>query len=420
MTSEPLRAPYDSPVTLLADSVSASLDELALIGGGPAGSVTRVAWSSDLFAAYDWVADRLRALGLEVEIDPAGNLIGRWQAGTGKAVLVGSHLDTVPSGGRLDGVLGVVAAVHAVARLKQEGYEPLRPLWIAAFMDEEGTRFNTALFGSRAFVGEDLASQGDRSDAAGVMLRDAMATAGFDLDRVGRADRIGEVGAYVELHIEQGPVLESEELELGLVTSIVGLRGYRVQLIGQANHAGTTPMRLRRDSLVGAARVALTLRDAARRREGMTANVGRIRVEPGGANVVPGLADFTIDVRSTSAAGLTELEDLVQRTIATVAAEEGLVAELEQTFALEPLELDPGLVAVLERAAAAEGAATRRMPSGAGHDAMVIGRHVPAAMLFIPSHGGVSHSPSEDSRPEHVELGTRVLASALRETLGGE
>ena len=409
-----------SSVTFPASSVAASLDELALIGGGPAGSVTRVAWSRELFAAYDWIADRLRDLGLEAEVDPAGNLIGRWHAGTGQAVLVGSHLDTVPSGGRLDGVLGVVAAVHAVALLKQEGYEPSRPLWIAAFMDEEGTRFNTALFGSRAFVGEDISSLGERCDATGVTLRDAMAAAGFDLDRVGDACRIGDVSSYLELHIEQGPVLELEKLELGLVTSIVGLRGYRVQLVGEANHAGTTPMGLRRDALAGAARVALTLRDEARRRDGITANVGRIRIEPGGANVVPGLADFTIDVRSTSPAGLMELENLVEETVATVAAEEGLTAELEQTFGLEPLELDHALVAVLERAAAAEGAAARRMPSGAGHDAMVIGRHVPAAMLFVPSHGGVSHSPDEDSRPEHVELGMRVLASALRETLGGE
>ena len=407
-------------MTLLASSVAASLDELARIGAGPAGSVTRVAWSPDLFAAYHWIADRLRDLGLEAEIDPAGNLIGRWQAGTGKAVLVGSHLDTVPSGGRLDGVLGVVAAVHAVARLKQEGYEPARPLWIAAFMDEEGTRFNTALFGSRAFVGEDVSTLGERSDSAGVTLRHAMAAAGFDLDGATEACRIGEIDSYLELHIEQGPVLEAEELQLGIVTSIVGLRGYRVQLTGEANHAGTTPMRLRRDALAGAARVTLALRDEARHREGMTANVGRIRVEPGGANVVPGLADFTIDVRSASTAELRELEALVERTVATIAAEEGLSAELEQTFALEPLELDPSLIAVLERAAAGEGAAARRMPSGAGHDAMVIGRHVPAAMLFVPSHGGVSHSPDEDSRPEHIELGMRVLAAALRETLGGE
>ncbi len=388
-------------------SVAASLDELARIGGGEGGSVTRVAWSGELFDAYDWVGARLRELGLEVEVDAAGNLLGRWDAGSGPAVLVGSHLDTVPTGGRFDGVLGVVAAVHAVARLKAEGFEPERPLWVVAFMDEEGTRFNAALFGSRAFAGADLDGLADRADSRGTTLREAMADAGHDLDRVGDAARIDQVGAFLELHVEQGPVLETEGLELGIVTSIVGLRGYRVRLRGEANHAGTTPMGLRRDALVGAARITIELRDAARSRGDVTANVGKIAVEPGGANVVPGLADFTIDVRASTAAAIEELEQLVEATVARVAEEEGLAVELEQTFALEPLELDPDLVAAVERAAAEAGARARRMPSGAGHDAMVIGRHVPAAMLFVPSRRGISHSPEEYSSPEHVELGMR-------------
>ena len=404
-------------MTELPSSVAASLDELALIGGAEGGGITRLAWSADLFAAYDWAAARLRALGLATEVDAAGNLLGYWDVGSGKSVLVGSHLDTVPSGGRLDGALGVVAAVHAVALLKQEGFQPARPLWIGAFMDEEGARFGTALFGSRAFAGDDVAALGARSDATGVTLRTAMSTAGFDLDLVGRAGRIVDVESYLELHIEQGPVLESEGLQLGLVTSIVGLRGYRVRLLGQANHAGTTPMRARRDALAGAARIALELRDEGRRREGMTANVGKIHVEPGGANVVPGLADFTIDVRSSDRASLAEIEEFVEKTVAVVAAEEGLEPTLEQTFALEPLELDAALVGVLERAAVAEDATRRRMASGAGHDAMVIGRHVPAAMLFVPSRGGISHSPAEHSSPDDVEVGMRVLAGALRELL---
>jgi allantoate deiminase len=403
-------------------SVSESLAELARIGGGTDRGVTRLAWSPELFDAYEWAAERMRALGLEVEIDPGGNLIGRWQSGPQRsnAVLVGSHLDTVPSGGGFDGVLGVVAAIHAVARLKEEGLEPARPLWIAAFMDEEGTRFNSALFGSRAFTGEDLTGLGQRFDAAGLSLREAMAGAGFDLDRVGAAHRIDEVGAYLELHVEQGPVLDAEGVEIGVVTSIVGLRGYRVRLIGEANHAGTTPMSLRRDALTGAARIALELRDAARARKAVTANVGKLALEPGGANVVPGVADFTIDVRSPTAAELKVLEHVVEATVARIAAEEGLVAELEPTFALEPLELDPELVDAVERAARAERASAMRMPSGAGHDAMVLGRRVPAAMIFVPSRGGVSHSPEEYSSPAHVELGMRVLAGALRQVLTPE
>jgi hydantoinase/carbamoylase family amidase len=244
-----------------------------------------------------------------------------------------------------------------------------------------------------------------------------MASLGHELDRAHEAQRIREVAAYLELHIEQGPVLEAEGFDVGVVTSIVGLRGYRVRLRGQANHAGTTPMHLRRDALAGAARIALALRDEARAREAVTANVGKLVVEPGGANVVPGLADFTIDVRATTAAGVRELEGVVEATVGRIAAEEGLEADLEQTFALDPLELDRELVDTVERAAADEGASSLRLPSGAGHDAMVIGRHVPAAMLFVPSRGGVSHSPDEHSSPAQVELGMRVLAAALRRSL---
>ncbi len=401
-------------------SAGASLDELARIGAGPDGSVTRIAWSPELFEAYAWVGHRLGELGLDVEIDAAGNLVAKWDAGSGSPVVVGSHLDTVPSGGRFDGVLGVVAALHAVNVLKAEGFEPARPLWLMAFMDEEGTRFNAALFGSRAFCGEDLTGLGDRADSAGVTLRDAMAAAGYDLDHACAGDRVAQIGAYLELHIEQGPRLEAAGIDIGVVTSIVGLRGYRVRLSGQANHAGTTPMALRRDALAGAARIALELRDAAARRQDVTANVGKLTIAPGGANVVPGLADFTIDVRATTTAELSELEELVEEIVARIAAEEGLKAELEQTFALEPLELDDSLVDLVERAAAAEGSTSLRMPSGAGHDAMLVGRRVPAAMIFVPSRGGVSHSPDEHSSPEHVELGVRVLTSALRELLGEE
>jgi allantoate deiminase len=403
-------------------SVSASLVELAQIGGDLDGGITRVAWSPELFDAYAWAGERMSALGLDVEIDPAGNLIGRWQSGGGDrgAILVGSHLDTVPSGGRFDGALGVVAAIHAVALLQAEDFEPARPLWIAAFMDEEGTRFNSALFGSSAFVGEGVDGLGERVDAGGTTLREAMAATGLDLDRIGDAHRIGDVDAYLELHIEQGPVLEAAGIEIGVVTSIVGVHGYRVRLAGEANHAGTTPMRLRRDALAGAARIALELRDVARARENVTANVGKIAVEPGGANVVPGLADFTIDVRAPTAVGMTELVHIVEATVARVAEEEGLFAELEQTFALEPLELDPGLLDIVERAALAEGASAMRMPSGAGHDAMLVGGHAPAAMIFVPSRAGVSHSPEEYSSPAHVEQGMRVLAGALRRVLSTE
>jgi allantoate deiminase len=407
----------DSRSAPLAGSVTETLEELAAIGRSARGGTTRVAWSDELFRAYDWIGERMRELGLEVEVDPAGNLVGRWNVGTGKAIGTGSHLDTVPSGGRLDGAFGVVGALHAVALLREEGFTPSRPLWVVGFMDEEGTRFNTALFGSQAFTGGTLDDFADRADAEGTTLRSAMADVGRDFDRAGDARSTDQLAAFLEMHIEQGPLLEAEGLDIGVVTSIVGLRGYRVHLYGQANHAGTTPMSHRRDALAGAARVVLELREFARSRSDVTANVGKIAVEPGGADVVPGVAAFTIDVRAATPDAVEELDRVVERTIARIAHEEQLEYGLEQTFSLDPLELDPAMVDTVERAAVAEGARRRRMPSGAGHDAMLVGRHVPTGMIFVPSRGGISHSPEEYTSPDQLELGTRVLAAALRDLL---
>jgi hydantoinase/carbamoylase family amidase len=389
-------------------SLAADLEAAARIGADGEG-VSRFAWTPELADANAWLADRLGELGLEVELDPAGNVLGRWQAGEGRAVLVGSHLDTVPRGGRYDGALGVVVALDAVRSLRAEGVEPARPLWIVSFNDEEGSRFQTGMLGSRAFCG-DL----DLDDWRRRGVADAMAAAGFDFERLAEARAVDSVGAYLELHIEQGPVLERGGEDVGIVTAITGLLGFRVRLTGAANHAGTTPMDARRDALAGAARVVLALREGARAREGMTANVGLISVEPGGFNVIPGAAEFTIDVRSPTAEGFAAAESFARETIDRIAVEEGLGVELSVTHRKEPVALDPRLQDQLAAAAEAEGASYRRMPSGAGHDAMVLAHHVPAAMLFVPSRGGISHSPEEFTAPEQCELGARVLSRAVR------
>jgi hydantoinase/carbamoylase family amidase len=393
-------------------SIAAELEALARFGGDGRG-VTRLAWSPELAAASEWLCERLGALGLETSIDAAGNVLGRWEAGAGTAVLVGSHLDTVPQGGRFDGALGVVAALEAIRGLKEAGIEPARPVWVVSFMDEEGARFRAGMLGSRAFAGEELPGLEAWVDADGIALREAMAALGYDVDRVREARAIDEVGAYLELHIEQGPRLEQAGVDVGIVTGIVGLLGFEAHFQGEANHAGTTPMETRRDALAGAARAILALRDEARARDDMTANVGVISVEPGGFNVVPGLCELTIDVRSPTPAGLARVEAFVRETLERVAREERLGLELTETYRLEPTPMDTGLVEALERAAALEGASSVRLPSGAGHDAMILGRHVPVAMLFVPSRGGVSHSPLEHTDERLCELGARVLRRAL-------
>jgi allantoate deiminase len=222
------------------------------------------------------------------------------------------------------------------------------------------------------------------------------------------------VGAYLELHIEQGPVLEQEGLDLGIVSGIAGLLGFRVRLTGEANHAGKTPMASRRDALAGAARIVLELRDEARSRADMTANVGILTVAPGGFNVIPGTAEFTIDARAGDADAFVRAAKFVRDTLERVAAAEQLELEVSETHSKLPTPLDPELQELLAREAAAEGAIARSMPSGAGHDAMVLAKHVPAAMLFVPSRAGISHSPDEYTSPEQCELGARVLARTVR------
>jgi hydantoinase/carbamoylase family amidase len=278
-----------------------------------------------------------------------------------------------------------------------------------SFNDEEGSRFQTGMLGSRAFVG-DL----DLDDWRGRGIAEAMANAGFDFDRLADARGIDDVGAYIELHIEQGPVLEQEGVDLGIVTGIAGLLGFRVRLTGEANHAGTTPMTARRDALAGAARVVLALRDEARSRADMTTNVGILSIAPGGFNVIPGSAEFTIDARAGDPEGFARVERFVRETLERVAGEEQLELEVSETHRKPPTPLDSKLQEVLAAAAAEEGASVRRMPSGAGHDAMVLAKHVPAAMLFVPSRAGISHSPDEFTPSELCDLGARVLTGAVR------
>jgi allantoate deiminase len=392
--------------------LAADLEAAARIGAD-AGGVTRFAWSPELAQANAWLLERLAQLGLDADLDPAGNVVGRWQGGEGTAVALGSHLDTVPRGGRYDGALGVLAALDVVRRLAAEAVEPRRPVWVLSFNDEEGSRFQTGMLGSRAFVG-DL----DLEDWRARGVREAMEAAGFDFDRLPEARAVDQVGAYLELHIEQGPTLEAAGADLGIVTAITGMLCFRARFLGEANHAGTTPMALRRDALAGAARAVLALREEARGHDDLTANVGVIRAEPGGFNVIPGAAEITIDVRSPTPEGFDRIEGVVRETLTGIASDEGLGLELGELHRKLPVALDAELQGVLEEAAQAEGARVRRMPSGAGHDAMVLAKHVPAAMLFVPSRGGISHSPEEYTAPEHCELGARVLARAARELVG--
>jgi len=392
----------------LADDV-----EAAARFGADGGGVTREAWTPVLLEAYEWLGGRLRALGLDVEVDAAGNLLARWDAGTGPAVLLGSHFDTVPGGGRYDGALGLLAGMHAIRMLRERGLRPARPVWLAAFMDEEGSRFGTGMLGSRAFCGEDVSALLERRDRDGTTVAQAMAALGFDPARVAGARAIDRVGAYLELHIEQGPVLEQRGADVGVVTGIVGMIGLHATFSGRAGHAGTTPMELRRDALVAAARAVVAIREEGRRTGGLVTTVGRMAVRPGAFNVIPSEVELTIDVRALEAGTLKAAEAGIRAALAEIAEQEGVACELRDSHRMPPQAMDAALLARLREAAAAEGASAIDLPSGAGHDATILAPHVPAAMLFVPSRGGISHHPEELTTAAQCELGARVLARAV-------
>lgn len=391
----------------MSTSVTTDIEYLAGLSVGKLG-VTRFAWTPEFVAANEWFAARCEQLGLGFRLDAAGNAFGTWATGTGKPILVGSHLDSVPEGGRFDGILGVVAAFHAIELLQARSFAPTVPITVVAFNEEEGARFGAPLFGSRVFTGDfELGEWRSRG------IPEAMAALGFDFERLAEATAVDQVGAYLELHIEQGRVLEASGQDVGIVTAIVGGLALRVRLTGRADHAGTTPMGDRRDALAGAARAILDLRDLSRRSDDLMLTVGSIEALPGGINVIPGEVTFTIDLRSVDATSLEQAPALLQAVLAEVAGDEGLELEVEELGRFQPAHMAPSIQDLLEAAAEAEGAQTRRMPSGAGHDAALLAGHVPTGMLFVPSRDGISHSPDEYTTPAHCELGARVLAGTL-------
>lgn len=388
----------------------ADLDHLARIGAAPGGGVSRVAFTPADLEARDWFESRLRELGLDVRHDAAGNTIGRYPGRTPglRPLALGSHTDTVPNGGRFDGALGVLAALACVRALHDEGVQLRHPVEVIDFVAEEAT-LGPGTLGSRAMVGQLGPDQLEELAGDGRSIADHIRAAGLDPSRVAEAVRLpGSLAAYLELHVEQGGRLEREGLAIGVVEGIVGIRRYRAVFAGQANHAGTTPMDERRDALVMAAPFVLGLREAAMR-GGIVGTIGALRLEPNAPNVIPGLVELSAEIRGLDEAAL----DRVEAELAELAAAHG--GDWRRLGAKEPVRSDPGLLAALEAACDDLGLGWRRLPSGAGHDAMAIAAIAPQAMLFVPSRGGVSHSPEELTEAQHCVNGARALLRALME-----
>ncbi len=398
----------------------ARLDQLAQIGAIEGGGCCRLALTDEDKAGRDLVVSWMRELGLQVIVDGIGNVFGL-RAGRESLppVMTGSHVDTVRTGGRYDGNLGVLAGLEVVATLDAAGLVTRRPLVVALFTNEEGARFAPDMLGSLVYAG-------------GLSLAEGLAAVAIDGKVLGdELQRIGYAGAaplpayrphaYVELHIEQGPVLDAEGVTIGAVEDLQGISWQEIVITGQSNHAGTTPMRLRHDAGYCAAAITTFLRGLARDMGGaQVCTVGRIELVPNLINVIAARATLTADLRNTDEALLRQAEERLAAFLATLGRDEGVAIRTRRLARFEPVSFDPAVIRCIETVAARLGLSHRRMTSGAGHDAQMLARICPAAMIFVPSVKGISHNAAEHTAPADLEAGANVLLHTLLELAAEE
>jgi len=396
----------------------ARLDQLAAIGAIEGGGCCRLALTDADKAGRDQVVGWMRELGLEIGIDRIGNVFGLRRGGADAAdaapVMTGSHIDTVATGGRYDGNLGVLAGLEVVRTLDAAGLTTRRPLVVAFFTNEEGARFAPDMLGSLVYAG-------------GLALEDALATVSNDGKTLGaELERIGYAGsalpgmhrphAYVELHIEQGPVLAADGITIGAVEDLQGISWQEIVVTGQSNHAGTTPMRLRHDAGYCAAAIVTFLRQLADETGGaQVCTVGRIELVPNLINVIASRAKLTADLRNTDEALLQVAEAKLAGFLESLARDEGVTVQCRRLARFEPVSFAPAIVECIERVATRLGFSRRRMTSGAGHDAQMLARICPSAMIFVPSGGGISHNAAEYTAPADIAAGANVLLHTLLE-----
>lgn len=363
-------------------------------------------------AACGKLAEWMGEAGMVVRTDPAGNVIGRYEGETdAPLLLIGSHIDSVRDAGAYDGPLGIMLGIECVAALAARGERLPFAIEVIAFGDEEGSRFPASMLTSRAVAGTLIAGDLDIADARGTTVAEALAGAGLDAAAFLSAAYVpGSVRAYLEAHIEQGPVLEAEGLPLGVVTAIAGQQRIRVEMVGVPGHAGTSAMHLRRDALAAAAEAVLAIERIAREGPGdLVATVGRLTVAPGATNVVPGKVDFTIDIRAGDDATRDAATSCILDTLADIGATRGIRTVTETTQVLPASPCDTTLADRLAEAVMATGQSPRRIVSGAGHDAMVMAALAPTAMLFIRCTGGISHNPAEAVLVADVEKALQAM-----------
>jgi N-carbamoyl-L-amino-acid hydrolase len=389
------------------------LMETAAIGATQKGGICRLTLTDLDRQVRDWFKARAEKLGCTVTVDSMGAMFARRP---GRAdippIAMGSHLDTQPTGGKFDGALGVLAALEALRTLVEAGYETFAPIEVVNWTNEEGARFAPAMVSSGVFAGAfDAEWASARRDPAGITFAEALAAIGYR-----GPQRCGEhpLSAFFELHIEQGPILEAEEKSIGIVTGIQGIRWFEAIVRGQDAHTGATPMHLRKNALLGAARLVERV-DAIARSHAPQAvgTVGRLEVKPSSPNVVPGEVFFTVDLRHPDALVLDEMQQAWTAAAYAVTDELGLEVEIAKILDQPPVRFDADCIACVRDGARAAGFAPREIVSGAGHDAGYVSRVAPSAMVFVPCRGGISHNEAEYASPEHCAAGAQVLLQAV-------
>jgi allantoate deiminase len=406
-----------------ADRLWRRISDLGEIGRQEEGGVTRLSFTDEERAAKDQVASYMEEAGLSVSEDAAGNLFGRREGKDpdSPAVLIGSHVDSVYNGGNFDGPLGVLAGVEVLQTMEERGVETEHPIEVVAFTDEEGARFSFGMIGSRVLAGRlTLQDLTEHEDGDGVSVAEAMRAYGLDPGRIGEAARPkGSVKAYVELHIEQGRVLENEDLPAGIVTGIAGPVWLRFSLDGETGHAGATPMGLRRDALAAAAEIMALIEAEASETGTTVGTVGQLSLEPGGINIIPGRTEFSLDLRDIDEGVRGRVEGRILEGAEEICRRRGVEREIETLQRLAPA---PCSVLVRDAVAGAcerLGIRVHELPSGAGHDGMQLTDLCPMGMIFIRSKDGVSHSPEEWSTRGDCAAGSNVLYWTVLDLAGG-
>lgn len=409
----------DTNLRVNGERLWASLMEMAKVGATEKGGNCRLALTDLDREGRDLFVRWCKEAGCSIQIDKMGNIFARRPGRNASLppVVTGSHLDTQPTGGRFDGVYGVLAGLEVIRSLNDLNYETEHPVEVVVWTNEEGSRFAPAMVASGVFAGVfDLEYGLSRQDPEGK-------TIGEELERIGYAGdaEVGKpVHAYFEAHIEQGPILEAEEKTIGVVTDAQGLRWYEVTVTGQESHAGPTPMDRRRDALVGAARmVELVNRIGLEQAPHACATVGMLEVYPNSRNVIPGRVAFTIDLRHPDEEILEAMERKLYEGIKEIAAGSALEAEAERIFSYAPIHFDEECIEIVRKVTQQLGYSHRDMISGAGHDACYLSRVAPTSMIFIPCVGGISHNEIEDAKPEWVTAGANVLLGAVLAEAGG-